>query len=217
MKVTSSEQGAINILLIPLIASIILLLGAMGFGVWAYASRDDYKNNSDQKSAAAVAVAKEETKSSLENEFLEREKYELKTYQGLPALGSIKFEYPKTWSVYEALTSNSISLTMHPNRIPSSPETAYALRVEVVSTNYDKVVDAFSSSVKKGTVRAAAYHMPEMPENLGTRFEGEVEKGKFGVFVAVPLRDKTIKVWTESDQYIKDLDEIILKTFAFNP
>lgn len=213
----SSERGAINILLIPLIVSIVLLVGAMGFGVWAFAGREDYKNNSDQKVDAAVAVAKDETKSSLENDFLEREKYELKRYQGPLALGSVDFEYPKTWSVYEVVNSNSISLTMHPNRIPSNPETAYALRVEVVSTNYDKVVDAFSSSVKKGTVQATAYSFPKMSDNVGTRFVGEVDKGKNGVFVAIPLRDKTIKVWTESDQYIKDLDDIILKTFVFNP
>ena len=49
-----NERGAINVLMVPLILVIVFFLVAAGFGYWAFASREDYKNNSDAKVATAV-------------------------------------------------------------------------------------------------------------------------------------------------------------------
>lgn len=42
----------ISIAVIALLSLVLLI--ALGFGYWAYSSRQDYKNNSDQKASAAV-------------------------------------------------------------------------------------------------------------------------------------------------------------------
>ena len=59
MKLSKNEWGSMNTLLIPLILAVVFFFGALGFGVWAYMERSDYKLNSDQKAAAAVKVAED--------------------------------------------------------------------------------------------------------------------------------------------------------------
>lgn len=217
MKVLSSERGAINILLIPLIVSVVLLFASMGFGVWAFASRLDYKNHTDQKIEAAVKVTEAQTSTAKDNEFEQEFKKPLTSYTGSESLGNIKFEYPKTWSMYEVVSGNSISLTMHPVRIPSNPATAYALRVEVVSSPYEREIGGFDPGVKDGSIKATAYSLKQVPDAVGTRFEGKISGDKQGVYVVLPLRDKSIKIWTESPQYIADLDNYVLSNFTFKP
>ena len=60
-------------LIISLIVSLLLLLGAIGFGVWAYGGREDYKNNVDQKISAAVEVAQKQKSEEKDKEFIEKE------------------------------------------------------------------------------------------------------------------------------------------------
>jgi len=39
-----------------------------------------------------------------------------------------------------------------------------------------------------------------------------------GSMVLVPLRDKTLKIWTEADEtYLKDFNENILPNYTFEP
>jgi hypothetical protein len=49
-----NQDGAVNGVAVSLIFTVILLLGSLGFGFWAFSSREDYKNHSDAKSAAAA-------------------------------------------------------------------------------------------------------------------------------------------------------------------
>jgi flagellar basal body-associated protein FliL len=48
------EQGETNVLLIPVILLAVLFVGAGSFAYWAFSGRQDYKNHSDAKVAAAV-------------------------------------------------------------------------------------------------------------------------------------------------------------------
>ena len=98
--ITLNQRGAINILLIPLIVVSVLFVAGAGFGVWSFASRSDYKNNSDKKSAAAAAAARKEQKTADDAAFAEEVKKPYDSYIGPAAYGNITVNYPKTWSSY---------------------------------------------------------------------------------------------------------------------
>ena len=76
-KIKRDEAGSMNILLIPLILVTILALGASGFGIWAFSSRQEYKNETDKIVATQVGIAKKEVATLKDNEFSEKEKQPL--------------------------------------------------------------------------------------------------------------------------------------------
>ena len=105
---TSRESGAVNPLLISNLLTGFMVLALTGLTIWLFMGYSDYKNNSDQKVAAAKVAAKEEQKNADEAEFTEKEKLPTRTYTGPADLGSVSFQYPKTWSVYVAKQSSGL-------------------------------------------------------------------------------------------------------------
>lgn len=204
-------------MLIPLIISIILFFGALAFGVWAYMERADYKERSDKKVSTAVAVAVERTKTDKDNEFIEKEKEPLRTYVGPEALGSISLKYPKTWSVYADEANDKMTVLAHPKVVPADSKSSYALRVEVVEQSYDSVAKSYENNVKSGKLKAIAYALSKLPKEVGMRLDGEIDSNKQGALVILPLRDKTIKISTESTQFLNDFNKIILPNIKFIP
>jgi hypothetical protein len=214
-----NNRGSINILLIPLILTIVLFLASAGFGFWAYASRQDYKNNVDQKITTAVEVAKQETTTEKENEFIEREKRPLKEYAGPGAYGSVKVKYPKTWSAYVDETSGNQPLDayFHPNFVPGvRSDASYALRLQVVNNTFDEEVNQFDSDVRQGKTKAKAYKPVNVDGAVGLRLDGEIGSRKTGTLILIKLRDKTLKIWTEADQFKKDFQENVLENLTFS-
>ncbi len=217
MSLRLNERGALNVLLIPLIVTVMFFFGTLGFAAWAFMGRQDYKNNVDPKIAAAVAAAVEKTKTEKDNEFVQREKEPLREYVGPVSLGSVTFKYPKTWSGYYTDKNTESMLIMHPKLVPGNDKSLYALRVEVVSTAYDKVLQSYESSVKSGKLTAEPYRLELLQEVEGVRINGELSNGVSGSMVILPLRDKTLKISTESEEFTEDFDGIILKNFTFSP
>jgi hypothetical protein len=207
---------------VVLTITLVLLAGTIGGFVWAYMSREDYKKNSDQKVAAAVEVAKKDEGTVKDKEFAEKEKNPLKEYKTPAAYGSVSIMYPKTWSAYVAEASSNASLPVdayfHPNIVPGFDSgTAYALRVQVTGEDYARELKHFDSLVKNGRVKTSAYQAPKMTSVTGTRVEGELVKGQKSIMVLLPLRDKTIKISTQSPQYAADFDNIVLANLVFVP
>lgn len=213
-----NSKGRIDALLIPLILVSLLLIAAGSFGIWAFMSRQDYKDNSDKKAAAAVEVAEEKTSTAKDNEFIEKEKQPFETYSGPAAYGSVVVKYPKTWSAYvseNASGASPIDAYFHPGFVPGlDSKSAYALRIQVVNNNYVQAIKQYESAVKSGTLKASAYISPKQPSVTGTRFDGEVN-GKAGVIVVLPMRDKALKLWTESTSFTDDFNNNILPNFTF--
>jgi len=212
-------SGMKNVLTIPLILVSLLLIAAGSFAIWAYMGREDYKLNSDEKSAAAVEVAEQKTSTAKDNQFAEKEKLPLKDYAGPAAYGSVVIKYPKTWSAYIAEKSTgspAIDGYFHPGFVPAvSDKVSYALRLEVANMSYTQSLKRFDSDVKAGLVKATAYIPPKQQTVTGTRFEGKVGTDKTGVMVVLPMRDKTLMIWTESTDFINDFNNNILPNFTF--
>lgn len=217
---TLSEHS--RALLISLIACAVLLVGSAVFGVWAFMGRQDYKFNSDQKADAAVEVAVAQTREEEAEKFAEEEKNPLKPYVGPSQFGAVRLEYPKTWSTYVVNRDGGgtpVQWYLHPNVVPDTAnrDNVYALRVEVSNESYDRALARFDGIVNRGDATVRPYALPEVPDNIGSRVDGEVVRGKRGSMVLMPLRNMTLKIWTESPDYLNDFDNIILPNAAFSP
>lgn len=211
-----NEKGE---LLIPLIVVGVLLLGSLAFGFWAFAGRQDYKNNTDQKIAEAVKAAEEVLTIKKDAEFAEEQKLPHTSYTGPAAYGTLDITYPKTWSVYvdeDGGNSQPLNGYMHPRYVMADGDSSYALRFQVLGQAYDQALKQFESAVRQGKVSVAAYRLPKVESVAGSRLQGEVVSKKQGVMILMPLRDKTLKLWTEGSEYTSDF-ETILQNFTFIP
>jgi hypothetical protein len=219
---TQNQTGA-GSLMLALVGVIILLIGSMAAFFWAYASRQDYKNNVDSKVAAAVAAAKEEESAAKEQEFAQRSKSPYRTYNGPSAYGSVSVKYPRTWSGYVLDSQGSdpfVDGYFSPGIVPSTQDqnSKFALRIQVVQTAYSDILNQYSSQVKAGLdVKVRPYKLPKVPAVVGSRITGALDTQKQGVMILLPVRDKTLKIWTESSGYTDDLDKIILPNLRFSP
>lgn len=218
------QRGAIQSWLVPFVLTVTALFGALAFGAWAFSGRQDYKNNVDAKIVAAVAASEEQLSEKKAAEFAEKEKSPYRTYTGPAAYGSVGITYPKTWSAYIDETNASgtpLSGYLNPGFVPGIQSDAtksnIALRVEVVSTGYTATIEELSASVDVGKLKVTPYSAPKVSGVIGLRADGEITVGKQGSMVILPLRDKTIKIWTESPQFAGDFDSIILPNFTFVP
>lgn len=217
-----APRGGFNRLLIPLTVSVLTLLCAVIFGIWAFAGMQDYKNNVDSKVQMAVTIAQEQTATAKDAEFLEKEKAPLKSYKTAQAVGSIAIQYPKTWSGF--VTENNDTNTpvdgyFHPGYVPGlNSGTDFALRLKVISTPYADYMKQFEAKAKSGKLTISPYKAPKMPDGtLGSRIDGEINTGQQGSVVVFPLRDKTIAISSESAQFKGDFDGIIMANMTFVP
>ena len=103
-------------------------------------------------------------------------------------------------------------------------KTAYALRLELVSTDYSQVVQQFSGLVKQGVVTAKAYLPPKVAgaANVqpGTLFSGQTNQSdntQRGTLLAIQVRDKTLEISTQSNDYLNDFNNVILASLSFAP
>ena len=223
--VTETSPGKGRLLTIVIL--VILLIAAIGFGGWAFSKMQDYKNNSDKKAAIAVAEAKKVQAAQLQAQFDEQSKLPTKTYKGSPTYGSITFNYPRTWSAYVDTSSSSepINGYFHPDVVPGlGDKPAYALRVELVNTDYSQVLQSMANSISQGDVTAKAYVPPKMQGTAnvaaGTYLSGHInsqDQTQLGNMLVIKVRDKTLQIYSESASFDSDFNNTVLASLTFVP
>jgi hypothetical protein len=214
--------GVKNIIVIVVL--VILLAASLGFGGWAYSQMLSYKNDTDKKINAAVAAAKTAQTKEVQDAF---DNANTKQFQGTSTYGCVSFSYPKTWSAYVDTSNSSepINAYFHPDQVPGiNGKTAYALRVELIGSDYSQVVQQFSGSIKQGTVTAKAYMPPRLAgvanAQPGTLLSGQIntnDSTQRGSLLIIKVRDKTLKISTQSNDYLNDFNNIILAGLTFAP
>lgn len=220
---TNKQAGFVSGLMIATIGLSFLLLCVLGFAFWAFASRADYKNHSDQKSAAVSAATKEQTQKEDAAQYAEESKNPLKTHVGPDAFGSVTIQYPKTWSGYINETTSGSGLPMndyfHPDVVNNTTDqnNAYALRVQITNTSYSGTMRQFQALAKNGKVKVTPYKLPKVPSIIGSRVDGQITASKQGSMVVLPIRNVTLQISTESDDFEGDFDNIILPNLTFLP
>ncbi|MCU0667460.1 MAG: hypothetical protein MUF85_02480 [Patescibacteria group bacterium] len=187
-----------------------------------YGQAQDYKNNSDKKSEIAVKTALENQDKTLKEQFAQAEKEPLKEYVTPSSAASVKIVYPKTWSVYavEGRDGNTVNNYFHPNLVndTNNNNNLYALRLEVLDRVYTTVIKEYESSAKNGKVKISPFVAKNVKgAETGIRIDGEINNNVQGSMVVLPVRDKTIRIWTESGNYTDDFNKFILENLTYNP
>jgi len=215
------RRGAGKALVIAFIMLLLLFISSALFGGWAYSGLQDYKHNTDGKIKKAVTVAKLQAETAKDNEYFEKAKQPFKDYSSASVYGSVYIKYPKTWSGYISEdTNNSVAVNayFHPNYVPANQgQTAFALRLEIINTSYDLQVQQQEGNIKSGQVTATAFRPANVPSALGLKLDGNIYPQKRGSMVILPVRDKTLIIWTEAEQFVKDFNNSVLPSLTFSP
>ncbi len=219
---TNNQGGYVSTTLVSLIVVSVLLAGSLGFGTWAFLSRQDYKNNSDQKSEKAADDRQKATEESDAVKYAEAAKNPLTSHKAPDQYGGVTVQYPKTWSGYVVeggAGSVPVDDYFHPAVVPDATErdNAYALRVQIEDKKYDAVLKTYQSDVEQKRLVATPYALPKVPNTIGTRLNGEVSQGKQGSLIILPVRNMTLKIWVEAPTYLADFNNIILPNLVFSP
>lgn len=222
MRPLSKQRGYINALVVPLVLFIVLFVAVAGFAAWAFSQRTYYKDNSDKEAAVAADKATKATLAAEAAKYAEEIKKPYETYVGPSAFGNVSITYPKTWSAYVIVNergSTPITGYFHPKIVPNvgNSANAFALRVELVQNTYDSVLSQYKSYVQSQKATMQPYALPQVPSVVGARVEGQIASGHQGVIVILPLRNLTLKVWTESNDFKADFDTHVLPNLTFVP
>lgn len=190
-------------------------LAASGGAVWAYMNYRDQKYNTDSKVATAVAAAVKTQADKDAADFLEKEKQPNRQFTGPADYGTLSFDYPKTWSVYEAKDATSggtYEAYFNPVVVPPVSTTQqYALHVTIEDKDYDKVVDTYKTLVSKGDLVSSSF---TTNEQTGTRLDGAFTKDIRGQAVIFKIRDKTVTIRSDALVFKQDFDALV-KTISF--
>lgn len=220
-----NQKGSAGKSGLVLISLASLLVLSLVFGSWAYSKMQNYKNHSDKMIAVAVTAAETKATDVQSQKDAEAAKSPLATYNGPSKFGSIVIQYPKTWSAYVETAGNDqapIDGFFYPGVIPSitDPNSYFALRIQVQDQTYDQVASGFGSG-QQVTTSIKAYSLPKVPNVVGIMVTGSVSSDsnapKTGTMVILPLRDKTLEIWTEGSQYLQDFNTYILPNISFSP
>lgn len=222
LMIKLNQRGAVSGTAISLAITVVLLVIAIAFGGWAYTSRQDYKNDSDKKAAAAADQAKQAESKRKDVLFAQELKNPLKTYNGPEAYGGLHLEFPKTWSGYVDDTGKGQALVdgfFAPGVVPSATDqnSVFAVRVQVLNQPYAQVLQNFDSQIKAGKLSVSAYALPKLPNTVGVMANGQLSNQKTVTMAVLPLRSQTVQIWTEGTQYADDFNKIILANFTFSP
>ncbi len=200
------------------------LVAALVFGLSAYTENQTTRQELNRLVAKAITEAETAQATKLKLQFEEESKNPTKNYIGPSTYGSVTFSYPKTWSAYvdESSTSQPINGYFHPDKVPGlQSKTAFALRIELLNTSYSSELQKYNSQIKAGVLKAAAYVPPKMTgaANVqpGTRLDGSLSTTQKGSMVIIKIRDKTLRIYTESSNFTSDFSNIILPSLTFTP
>lgn len=185
----------------------------IGLFIWKYLEWDNVKTDVDGQIDAAIAVAVSENTTTLENEFVEREKYPYKSFMGPADYGSVSFEYPKTWNLYvakDASNGGNYEAYFNPGEVlPVSATTINALRFTIQDKAFDNVAKTYESSVKSGKLAMVTRNIGGVVANV---YEGDITNNIRGIVTIFKVRDKTVVIQTDSelfkDEYYKLLDTV---------
>lgn len=217
-KFLKQQQGDVNPLLVVNIVLSVVILALGGFGAWAYMNYLDQKNHVDVKIANATTVAKQQQSDTDAKTFAEKEKQPTRPFAGPDDLGHVQFSFPKTWSVYvdksggdggfEAYFQQDVVNSLSDSKAP------YALRVSISNNTYDQVLSGYNDQVKTGALKSS----PIVFDNgaSGIRLDGTFSNSIKGSMVILKIRDKTLRIFSESQLFVPDFDNYILKTLKFN-
>lgn len=208
------QSGEVNPLLVSNIITALIALILAGTTIWAYGNFVDQRDNVQSKIDEATKVAVEEQKEKDKQDFMEQEKLPTRGFTGPDALGRVSFQYPKTWSVFNAKVTGELESYLNPGVVPPiSEQQPFAVRVLIQAQSYEAVVKSYEGLVKKGDLKSTPYTINGFS---GIRLDGRFSKDREGSAILFQVRDKTLTMATDSSKFKTDFDNIVMKSFSYN-
>lgn len=212
------EEGAINASIFAIIALVVLVLVFGSFSIWAYINYTDQKQNVDSKvsEAAAKAILDQSTKD--ETAFAAREKEPMRQFVGPSDYGRLTFDYPKTWSAYQASDvskGGGVTYQAYLNPVlvpPVSDSTKFAVRITIEQKTYDQTLATYQKLITSGDLKSSVYSEGDL---TGTKLVGNFNADIYGTAVLMKMRDRTLTMRTDGDVFNSDFFAL-LKTVKFN-
>ena len=142
----------------------------------------------------------------------------MRQFVGPSDYGRLTFEYPKTWSAYQATdVSKGGGVTyqayLNPILVPPTTSTAkFALRITIEQRTYDQTVAKYQGLIKSGKLKSSVFASNGL---TGTKLVGNFTNDIYGTAILLKMRDRTLTMRTDGDVFSKDFDAL-LKTLKFN-
>jgi hypothetical protein len=211
VPVTSSPKGSrfsLGKITIVLLAIATLAFG--GLSIYYINKYSKEKTTVDAQEAEAAAKARAEQKQTDDKDNAEAQKTPYRSYTAPAVVGAIKVDFPKSWNVYaeESQEAALLKLFMNPEVVRSEKnyDGGYAFRLSLERKLYTDSVKSMQKLIEKGEVKAQPITVSGI---AGTRFTGKVTPAHNGAMVMIPLRDKTLTTWTESNDFVNDFNTIL--------
>lgn len=207
------------VMIVVIVVMSLIAMTFVGLFVWKNLQYEEISVDVNAKVEKAVAIAKDEVTTRMEDEFLVREKYPYRTFSGPADYGQLTFEYPKTWSVYvaaDAINGGDYFAYFNPIEVnPVSENTINALRliirdrdIESVVAEYKKAMDKKDSNLTMESVTFSGI--------TANRYTGTIPGTDLsGYIVIFKIRDKTVIMQTDTVVFEEDFNRL-LETITFN-
>lgn len=213
MYLEKDQKGDINILMVMVVFFTLTTLVLAGLSIYYIRQYQTAKTTVDMQRAEAAEQARVEQKAADEADFAERIKEPYRSYSAPVVLGALQLSFPKSWNIYaeedqDSGTQLNLYLTPDVVRADNNYNGAYALRLTLQRKLYTEIVEGLQEDIEEGLLRASPITVKGIE---GTSYAGQVIEDRTGFMVVLPIRDKTLSIWTESTDYQKDFDKIISK------
>lgn len=212
---TAGNGNKTTIFMVLAIVGGLVAVTFIGLFIWMYSQWSEVQTDVDSKINTAVATAVNEKTEELENQFTEREKLPYSVFTGPADYGELSFNYPKTWSVYEAKSATNggdFEAYFNPDRVyVVGSSTINSLRVSIRDQAYENYVQQYENAVKNGKMTVTI--RPIGGENANV-YTGELPytSNLQGIAAVFKIRDKTAVIQTDAmlfaDDYYKILDSV---------
>lgn len=179
--------------------------------VWAFMAKNTAEDTVNQQIEEAVAAARQAQ--AAEDAAAEKARAEsvTRSYTAPPVFGTLTVAFPKPWNIYVEENEGSkqqLNGFIHPDVVQArkNQDINYAFRFVLERELYTKSLDGFERDIDQGKVRANAVTVSGIS---GTRLTGEIERDRSGTLILLPVRDKTLRLWTYGTDFLSHYNTIV--------
>lgn len=211
---------------------VVVTLGLAGMSIYLYIEKDSAKAVVDAKVGEAVAVARADKLAEGQQEFDDYLAQKTRTFESSSNFGSVKFEYPKEWSVYNDIDGGKDTSTytayFSPGVIaPVVKEHAFlhALEVRIYKATFDTVRDEYKHQIEDGLVKIEdfvltnEYALSENKSGIkGQKVTGYIlykNEINYGTMVQFEIRDKILQLYSMQPEHSDVFSNTVLKTLRW--
>jgi hypothetical protein len=210
-------------------------LGLGGASIYLYTEKEAAKDIVDARAGEATDLARAQQLAKDQQEFDEYVAQTTRTFESSSDFGSVKFEYPREWSVYNDKNGGRDSKTtyeayFYPGVI--SPVTdkrlfAHALELRIIKGTAETIEEQYKRFIKEASVVVEDYVLVneytarESETGIrGQKFTGNIlrphgNETAYGTMIQFVVRDKVLQLYSMQAAHSEVFNKMILKTLRW--